>query len=227
MPIGKESRNEEWILSRSWVSDNGCWLWILGLSGNNKYGSATALSGKMVPAHRLSWEIFKGQIPIGMEVCHKCDIPPCVNPDHLFLGTHLDNMRDMVLKGRKNPQRGEHQGGSKLKESDVLKIREKYISTDATFSDLSREFNISITNIMDVINGKSWTHLPVSSKAELRRKWEMVRRLRFGLTPDQVVALISAYKTGTFNFRTVREEYGISTSHAYNIIKGRRVYAHG
>lgn len=84
--------------------NSGCWLWtgtlkkpVRGLG----YGHFR-VSGKTKVAHRVSWEIFRGPIPDGLCVCHKCDVSICVNPDHLFLGTRLDNIEDMVAKGRQS-----------------------------------------------------------------------------------------------------------------------------
>ena len=71
--------------------NTGCWLW-LGFISPDGYGTRLA--------HRRAWELARGPIPDGMLVCHRCDVRHCVNPDHLFLGTHLDNMRDMIRKGR-------------------------------------------------------------------------------------------------------------------------------
>lgn len=81
-------------------SNSGCWLWIKTLS-NKGYGVTTA-KGKRYLAHRLSWILHNGDIPGRLCILHKCDTPACVNPDHLFLGTQSDNMRDMHRKER-NP----------------------------------------------------------------------------------------------------------------------------
>ena len=79
--------------------DDGCWIWIGAAPSRASYG-VMRVAGRSILAHRLSYEIYKGPIPAGMHVCHTCDRPPCVNPAHLFTGTHLENMRDKVKKGR-------------------------------------------------------------------------------------------------------------------------------
>ena len=84
---------------------SGCWLWNGGPSGG--YGKVT-VEQRRIGAHRAAYEAFREPIPAGMEVCHRCDTPPCVNPDHLFLGTRRQNMEDMMKKGRGANQRGRH-----------------------------------------------------------------------------------------------------------------------
>lgn len=79
--------------------NSGCWLWIGSLLPKG-YGCFSTSKGNNERAHRFAWRNLKGPIPEGMFVCHKCDTPSCVNPDHLFLGTHQDNMRDRNRKNR-------------------------------------------------------------------------------------------------------------------------------
>lgn len=78
--------------------ETGCWIWMAGLRGNG-YGNVR-VPGKNAPAHRVSYEFHVGPIPPKTEVCHRCDVPRCINPDHLFLGSHAINMADMAAKGR-------------------------------------------------------------------------------------------------------------------------------
>lgn len=91
-------RDKERFLSRIRKSESGCWLWT-GHRYPNGYGQFY-LSGKMVLSHRVSYRMHKGEISRGLCVCHTCDTPNCVNPDHLWIGTRKDNMMDMVWKGR-------------------------------------------------------------------------------------------------------------------------------
>lgn len=92
-------------------TDTGCWEWTGGLFKHFPYGKFNAGNQRTVYAHRFSYELHKGEIPEGMQVLHECDNPRCVRPDHLFLGTQLDNMRDMIAKGRND--NGGWQSGSR------------------------------------------------------------------------------------------------------------------
>lgn len=89
---------ERFDLSYMPEPNSGCWLWIAAAKPPG-YG-VIGVNGRCSSAHRVSWQLHNGPIPRGMHVCHRCDVPACVNPDHLWLGSHRENMADMVAKGR-------------------------------------------------------------------------------------------------------------------------------
>ena len=84
-----------------------CWVWTGGTVGRG-YGYLSRGGPKLILAHRYVWEITYGPIPDGLCILHKCDNPPCVNPTHLYIGTHSDNMRDMIERGRGRNQYVSH-----------------------------------------------------------------------------------------------------------------------
>lgn len=117
------------------------------------------IEGKTIKAHRFSWEINFGKIPNGMLVCHRCDNPPCVNPEHLFLGTPLSNMIDKSDKGRGYRPAGSKHHMVKLADSDVLKIRSRYASGEISMRNLGREFGVSASMVHLIVNRVRWTHI--------------------------------------------------------------------
>lgn len=144
-----------------------CWLWTATVVGKG-YGSMWPGGpvGTKVYAHRLSWTLHFGEIPDGLFVCHRCDTPRCVNPTHLFLGTNLDNVRDMIAKGRKRqvvaiPERrarGERQGRAKLTRAAVREIRRRAVN-GIRGCDLAAEFGLSRQSISEIVNRKTWAWL--------------------------------------------------------------------
>jgi len=135
-----------------------CWLWAAAWRTNAGYG-IISLSGHHFSAHRLSYVIHKGVIPFGMMVCHKCDTPCCVNPDHLFLGTQKENSDDCAAKGRRAC--GESQGLSKLTEQTVLKIRSMHIPgpNGRGARKIARILGLKLGTVKDVLERKTWRHL--------------------------------------------------------------------
>ncbi len=96
------SKTEQTLWDKVRINNKGCWLYTGSTATCGGYGALYCYEIKRnIRAHRYSWEVHFGDIPKGMLVCHTCDVPACVNPAHLFLGTHQDNMRDMCRKGRK------------------------------------------------------------------------------------------------------------------------------
>lgn len=138
-----------------------CWLWR-GATMRNGYGQMSV--GAHTPgAHRVSWEIHFGPIPDGMFVCHRCDTRNCVNPHHLFLGTHSDNMRDMAEKGRATqrpiPLRGEDSPHAKFKNQDILLIREM-AAQGIVQRVIAEQFGTSQQVIANIVNRRRWAHVP-------------------------------------------------------------------
>jgi len=115
-------KSVEEVLLRYVVVDSGCWEWTGSKMTNEDYGIAH-FKGKRIRAHRLSYTYHVGEIPEGLIVCHHCDNPICINPDHLYAGTQQDNSNDMVRRGRHAVCLGEDRPNSVLKEWQVLLIR--------------------------------------------------------------------------------------------------------
>lgn len=133
----------------------GCWLW----KARQKKGYGLMyVQGKMVAAHRLSYELHVGKIPDGLLVCHKCDNPICVNPEHLFVGSDADNSDDKLSKGRQ--AKGPQVGTAKLSEMAVLEMRQMYAKgKNGGIKALASRFNISKSQVWNVVNRKEWQHL--------------------------------------------------------------------
>jgi len=140
-----------------------CWLWT-GSTIRSGYGMVN-VKRKSKLAHRVSWELQNGPIPDGGGwhgtcVLHRCDVRNCVNPAHLFLGTHRDNMLDMGAKGRGRQPRGEATAGAKLTESDVLEIRRRYAGGGWTQTELGDEFGVTQANISLIVRAeRNWAWL--------------------------------------------------------------------
>jgi len=135
----------------------GCWNWNRYRMPTG-YGQIGTEGSKPEMTHRVSWKLFKGPIPDGLWVLHKCDNPACVNPDHLFLGTHTDNMKDCVKKGRfrANIMYGENHPKHKLTVESVLAIRK-----DARPQwRIAKDYGVCEDTIYKVKNRRMWGHVP-------------------------------------------------------------------
>lgn len=154
-PITKTVEERFWLKVQKTES---CWLWV-GAKDEKGYGTFKVATNNKKMAHRLSYIFCFKTIKKGMEVCHACDNPSCVRPNHLFLGTHKENMRDMVLKGRSADRHGEKHPNSRLKNEDVLKIRGLYEKKRGALVSLGKMFGVSPSMVGKIINGKNWTHI--------------------------------------------------------------------
>jgi hypothetical protein len=137
--------------------ESGCWEWQGALDGHG-YGVILKEGGgppyKRVLAHRVSWLMQKGN-PGDLDVLHRCDNPPCVNPDHLFLGTQSDNARDMVSKGRMFHGSGERNGRAKITQRQAKEIRERHKAGES-YSALARAYDIGESSVGRIIRKEIW-----------------------------------------------------------------------
>lgn len=149
----------ERLLARSEVVESGCREWRHRLNTEG-YGVVSYKRVEWI-ASRLAWTLWKGEIPDGLFVLHQCDNPKCINPDHLFLGTHDDNMKDMVAKGRARSGgvSREGHGMAKLSEIDVAVIRETLAGCskkDGTAKRLAEKYGVCEATISQIKSGKTW-----------------------------------------------------------------------
>lgn len=128
--------------------DSGCWLWK-GYKNRKNYGKLSFQSNRSAIASRVSYELFVGPIEGKLFICHTCDNPSCVNPSHLFAGSHMENMIDMIEKGRSN---------SKLSPIEVLEIRKMW-ENGLSQNTIMEKFNIASSTISNIVHRRSWKHV--------------------------------------------------------------------
>ena len=178
MPLGRHeiitkdallwNKRTQYLIENVVLTEENCWEWQRARqNGGRGKNHGVWLS---TSAHRRAWELLRGEIPLGLCVLHLCDNPPCVNPNHLFLGTIADNNRDMREKGRgksfggKRPDNsGEKNGMSKLNEESVDYIRELYSTTAFTQKELGTLLDIPRTTINQVVKGGRWNRPRLST----------------------------------------------------------------
>jgi len=143
---------KEYLAARTSIQSNGCWNWT-GYTDKDGYGRHVdrwyRVHGKS-GTHQLSYICHNGPIGSDDHVCHSCDNPTCINPDHLFLGSNQINMTDKVLKGRQH---------TKLTEAQVHDIRSRYATDYYTQAELAPDYGVSEETIRCVVNRKSWSHI--------------------------------------------------------------------
>ena len=205
------------------IKQNGCWEWK-GQMDKGGYGRfrGTAKSRKVSLAHRWSYEIFKGHIPKGMCVCHNCpgiDNRSCVNPDHLWLGTHLENNRD---KGNKGTQcKGETNGLHKLTEKQMLEICDKYLEGKYG-PELAKEYGVSSGLIYHITTGLNWKHIVGKEKLEKMRN--MNRHYSHKLTDKDILDIRKRHSNGE-KVSDLAKEYNLATT-MVSRIKNMKAWKH-
>jgi hypothetical protein len=148
----------EWRFDRHVQKSDGCWLWT-GWRNQRGYGAFGVTPDRPMQAHRFAWQMAVGPIPEGLCVLHRCDNPPCVRPDHLFLGTRADNWADAHAKGRDCPPPrmvGERNPAARLTAAEVQAIRRD--SRPRRF--IESAYGVGKSTVGRIKRGQSWTWLP-------------------------------------------------------------------
>lgn len=208
---------------RFWSStkktEGGCWIYS---DRPSHYGQIMDDNGRKVSAHRYSYEMHKGKIPVGLFICHKCDVKGCVNPDHLYAGTHEDNTRDIVERGRQadtrgrrreKPLRNVYKHGRALSEEDRKRLVDDYATGQFTQTVLARRYKISQAAVSATIRG--WPGRKPDGGAK------RVGHFKQKLTDAQRAEIRERYLAGGVTQMQLAQEYSIHQTRVSDIITGR------
>jgi predicted XRE-type DNA-binding protein len=192
--------------------EDDCWNWVRRLSEDG-YGQYT-FHGSSQIASRVSYFIHHGPFEKKLFVCHSCDNRKCVNPNHLWLGTHQDNMDDMVNKKRSISHKGENNLTAKLKKEDIVKIRELFAQNSFTQRELAVIYNVSASNISIIVQGMTWKDEggPITNLGTNTIKYTAK------ITKEDATKIRILYKEGS-TYKELAKIYNLSESGIHDIVK--------
>lgn len=193
---------------------SGCWEWT-GSKYPKGYGQFWSGTRGRSGSHRFAYTVFNGPIPDGLHVCHKCDNPSCVNPDHLFVGTHGENMADMTAK--KRHQFGSRSRNAKFTEDDVKEIRRAY-QAGTTQPELAAKFGVSDVTISKIVLAATWRHVD-TTPLKCKPGYKGERNNRAKLREVDVVSIRQRFANGE-DLSSLRREYSMSMDSMWEIVTG-------
>jgi transposase len=197
---------------------DGCWYWTSACNRPNGYGSFK-IQGKMIGAHRFSYTITRGAIPKGLCVCHKCDNPSCVRPDHLFIGTHKDNGRDKAEKGR--APSGTRNAGSKVTEAQAAEIRRLDL-TGIPQREIASRYGLIQTTVSRIVRADTWRH--VAHELGVSRRDRTARGERQGsskLTAPRVLEIRALAASGV-RYADIASQFRVGIPQVSRIVHRKR-----
>lgn len=211
------------------LGPDDCWKWtadkIHNGYGHFKYKRHT------VVAHRIAWELSYGAIPDNLYVLHYCDNRICCNPRHLFLGTHADNMADMVQKGRSAIEHGEYNPQAKLTDKQVKEIKSQ-LTENVPQPVLAKKYKTSQSNISQINTGKTWTHIMDVTHATEGKHRSLNNRSHKGelngfakLTEKQVKEIKLQLIKGIYTQFTLGQKYKVSQQ-LISAINTKKAWSH-
>lgn len=190
-----------------------CWIW-LGHKDRDGYGNIRIGERKAMRTHRLSFFLATKIDPIGMFVCHHCDNPSCINPDHLYLGTALENNRDKINRNRENWAKGERVHNAKLTRDQVLSIFKEYKAGGVRHIDLAKKYGVSQTAIQLILSGKNWKH----NKRSIKNMRNAPKPGLKVLNKSNEKKVYKEYMDGGVSQAKIAEKYGVSQQTVSNIV---------
>lgn len=192
-----------------------CWLWQGARLGKKRYGLLVIgldENGRVIKeyTHRLSYKWFVGEIPAGKLVCHTCDVCYCCNPAHLFLGTHKDNSRDMIEKGRWH--------GTEMTDDQVLDIVERTKRGEYDV-DIAEEYGVTRETIHNILAGRTYTAEGSFVPRQFVRPNPPPRKRR--LTPEQITFVRREFKRGRYSINDMARMFCVHYSTISRVARGQ------
>lgn len=201
----------------------GCWEWI-GSRDRSGYGQLSMIRTE-TRAHRFSMSLHLGRmLKEGEWVLHHCDNPPCVRPDHLFLGTNKDNMRDMTRKGRK--PKGEKAWASKLTNEEVKQIASLYQSGKWTYLELANKFDVCLNTIGFIIKAEKWNDV-TRIKRKDNRQGRKMPSMNQGESSGKAkiknkdIPQIKRLRASGWLFKDIANKYGVRSETIASMFRGK------